>query len=50
MPLASDIPDIIKLVEELTDLQRVALLTELRKIMCIECGRMDPRCQCWNDD
>lgn len=29
---------------------REKLIEELREIMCMDCGRGEPGCQCWNDE
>lgn len=37
---------IIEFMKELTDEERLKII----KSFCSECGSLDPRCQCWNDE
>lgn len=42
--------EIMEAVRKLTDDERYNLFSEIRGEFCTECGRTDPRCQCWNDE
>jgi len=38
--------EILAALNSLTDEERLDIITHY----CVDCGSINPRCQCWNDD